>query len=67
MARDFQFSNVVRSLSEPNFRGFTIGNCVSLIHTCTHRIATGWLTWELTGSITWLGARWPSRTCSRRW
>lgn len=52
MARDFQFSNVVRSLSEPNFRGFTIGNCVSLIHTWMHRVATGWLTWELTGSIT---------------
>jgi predicted MFS family arabinose efflux permease len=35
---------------------YTMGNSISLIGTWVQRIATGWLTWQLTGSGLWLGA-----------
>ncbi|MBM9594711.1 MFS transporter [Roseitranquillus sediminis] len=38
-----------------NYGVYTAGNSVSLIGTWVQRIATGWLTWELTGSGVWLG------------
>lgn len=55
MSSGFQFGNVVRTLREPNFGIFVAGNSVSLIGTWMQRIATGWLTWELTQSPAWLG------------
>ncbi len=44
-----------RLFARPNFRRYTIGNSVSLVGTWVQRVALGWLTWELTGSGTWLG------------
>ncbi|HWA19436.1 MAG TPA: MFS transporter [Devosia sp.] len=43
------------ALRNPNFSIYTVGNAVSLIGTWMHRLAAGWLTWELTHSGTWLG------------
>jgi predicted MFS family arabinose efflux permease len=47
--------NIVRVLSHPNFGIYTAGNAVSLTGTWMQRIVTGWLTWDLTQSATWLG------------
>lgn len=46
---------ILRVLRQSNFGIYTAGNAVSLIGTWMQRIAIGWLTWELTGSGTWLG------------
>jgi predicted MFS family arabinose efflux permease len=43
------------ALRNPIFSIYTLGNAVSLIGTWMHRLAAGWLTWELTHSGTWLG------------
>lgn len=53
--RIYQFSNVSRALVHRNFLIYAIGSVFSLTGTWMQRIATGWLTWELTGSATWLG------------
>jgi MFS family permease len=45
----------MRALRNPNYAIYTAGNCVSQIGTWMQRIGVGWLTWELTGSGTWLG------------
>jgi predicted MFS family arabinose efflux permease len=47
--------NILRALRNPNFGVYTAGNAISLIGTWMHRVVTGWLTWELTHSATWLG------------
>lgn len=44
-----------RTLKEPNYHRYIIGNGLSLTGTWMQRIAIGWLTWELTHSPTWLG------------
>ncbi len=49
------FGNVVRALSNRNYRIYTTGNAISLIGTWLQRVAGSWLTWELTHSGTWLG------------
>jgi len=46
---------IARAFSNRNYRIYTSGNAVSLIGTWVQRVATGWLTWELTQSGTWLG------------
>jgi MFS family permease len=38
-----------------HYRNYTCGSVLSLIGTWTHRVALGWLAWELTGSYAWLG------------
>lgn len=38
-----------------DFRRFTVGSGVSLIGLWMQRIGVAWVTWELTGSATWLG------------
>ena len=38
-----------------NYRIYMIGDFVSLIGNWAQRVAIGWLTWQLTGSVTWLG------------
>ncbi|MEM7406810.1 MAG: MFS transporter [Pseudomonadota bacterium] len=43
------------TLEEPNYRRYTFSNAFSLVGTWVQRVAVGWLTWELTGSATWLG------------
>lgn len=37
------------------YRNFTIGSTVSVIGVWLQRVATGWLTWELTETPSWLG------------
>jgi MFS family permease len=49
------FGNIVRVLRHPNFGIYAAGNVVSLIGIWMQRIATGWLTWQLTQSGAWLG------------
>lgn len=49
-------SSLAEVLRTRNYAIYTTGNSVSLIGTWVQRIATGWLTWELTGSGFWLGA-----------
>jgi hypothetical protein len=49
------FTSVTRALRHRDFAIYSAGSAVSLIGTWMQRIATGWLTWELTGSGTWLG------------
>jgi MFS family permease len=49
------FGNIVRVLRHPNFGIYVAGNAVSLIGIWMQRIATGWLTWQLTQSGAWLG------------
>jgi MFS family permease len=44
-----------RAFSSRNYRTYWIGNAPSLVGTWAHRVAVGWLTWELTGSAMWLG------------
>jgi MFS family permease len=38
-----------------HYRNYTCGSVLSLIGTWTHRVALGWLAWQLTGSYAWLG------------
>ena len=38
-----------------NYRIYAFGDFVSLIGNWAQRVAIGWLTWQLTGSVTWLG------------
>ena len=45
----------VRALRNRNFLIYVAGNCFNLTGLWMQRIAIGWLTWELTGSATWLG------------
>lgn len=39
-----------------NFRIYWVGNLTHVITVWINRLAVGWITWELTGSGTWLGA-----------
>lgn len=45
----------VRAMRHRHYRNYTCGSVLSLVGTWTHRVALGWLTWELTGSYGWLG------------
>lgn len=44
-----------RAMRHRDYRRYTIAALSSTIGTWTHRVAVGWLTWELTGSYAWLG------------
>lgn len=55
MPRLAGFSSIVAALRNPNYGLYTAGSGTSLIGTWMQRVATGWLTWELTGSGAWLG------------
>ena len=46
---------ILHTFRHPNFAKYVAGNAVSLIGTWMHRIAVGWLAWELTASPAWLG------------
>lgn len=50
------FSHIGSALAHRNYRIYVSGNAVSLVGLWIQRVATGWLTWELTGSGAWLGA-----------
>jgi MFS family permease len=49
-------NSIKRTLGQRNFRIYLIGSSISLVGTWIHRIAIGWLTWQLTHSFIWLGA-----------
>ncbi|MDX1485472.1 MAG: MFS transporter [Alphaproteobacteria bacterium] len=44
-----------RAMRHRDYRRYSISSLFSSIGTWTHRVAIGWLTWELTGSYAWLG------------
>lgn len=47
--------DIFRSLSYPNFRLHVIGQAISLLGTWMQRIAIGWMVYEMTNSVFWLG------------
>ena len=49
------FGGIGQALGNPVFRLFWASNTVSTIGRWFHRMAVGWLTWELTESTSWLG------------
>ena len=49
------FGGIGRAFRSRNFRIYCSGAIVSLIGFWVHRVAIGWLTWELTESAAWLG------------
>lgn len=49
------FASIARAFRSRNYAIYVAGNSVSLIGTWMHRLANGWLAWELTHSTTWLG------------
>ncbi|MGQ7793615.1 MFS transporter [Faunimonas sp. B44] len=49
------FAAFARTLRNPNYGVYTLGNAISLIGTWVQRVAVGWLAWELTRSGAWLG------------
>ena len=55
MSRLAGFSSIHAALRNRNYGLYTAGSGISLIGTWMQRVATGWLTWELTGSGAWLG------------
>ncbi len=44
-----------RAMRHRDYRNYTIGSVTSLVGTWVHRVALGWLVWEITGSYAWLG------------
>lgn len=49
------FGRILAALRNPSYGIYAAGSGISLIGTWMQRIATGWLTWQLTHSGTWLG------------
>ena len=49
------FGGIGRALSHRDYRRFWAANAASTVGRWLYRMAVGWLTWELTGSTTWLG------------
>lgn len=49
------FAGVVAVLRVAAFRDYSIGSLFSVIGVWLQRVATGWLTWQLTESPSWLG------------
>ena len=55
MADDPGAAQVWRTLRITNFRNYMVGNFISQVGLWTQRVGVQWLTWQLTGSPTWLG------------
>ena len=51
-----RFATIRNTFTNRDFAIYTMGNSISLLGFWVHRLATGWLAWELTGSGFWLGA-----------
>ena len=47
--------SLIALMGHRTYRVYTIGNVISLIGTWMHKVTVGWLTWQLTGSGSWLG------------
>lgn len=56
MIRLSGFARIIQALKLPNYGVYMAGMSVSMVGMWMQRVAVGWLTWELTGSATWLGA-----------
>ncbi|NQV55871.1 MAG: MFS transporter [Rhodospirillales bacterium] len=50
-----QFGGAGRALSHKNYRYYAMGHVAHVHGWWGNRLGIGWLTWELTGSATWLG------------
>lgn len=50
-----RFESFRRVLAYPEYRHYLIASTPNLVSFWMHRIAVGWVMWELTGSATWLG------------
>ena len=55
MAENSGGSAAWRTLKIANFRNYMTGNFISQIGLWTQRVGVQWLTWQLTGSPSWLG------------
>jgi predicted MFS family arabinose efflux permease len=55
LAVNLGLGGITGAFSSRNFRIFWVGNLTHTITVWVNRMALGWLTWELTGSGTWLG------------
>ena len=49
------FGGISQALGKRNYRYYWIGTFVSILGFWVHKLALGWLTWELTSSPFWLG------------
>lgn len=49
------FSGAIAVMRQKSFRDFTIGSTSASLGVWLQRVATGWLTWELTETPSWLG------------
>jgi MFS family permease len=55
MAGSSGFAAIRSALAIPDYRNYTVGNLCSHFGTWVQRVSVQWLTWEMTGSGTWLG------------
>jgi len=55
MIFSYLFGGIARALGTKQYLYFWAGNGISTIGRWTHRVAVGWLTWQLTESEAWLG------------
>jgi MFS family permease len=55
MATQSKFGGIGRALQHRNYRYYWMGGAVSILGFWLHKLALGWLTWELTHSPFWLG------------
>tara|TARA_B100000315_G_C14581961_1_gene590945 strand:- start:2156 stop:3403 length:1248 start_codon:yes stop_codon:yes gene_type:complete len=55
MAAQSRFGGIGRALQHRNYRYYWMGGAVSILGFWLHKLALGWLTWELTHSPLWLG------------
>ncbi len=55
MAGLSDFSSIVGVFGQRNFRIYITGSGVSNVGLWIHKLAVGWLAWQLTGSGSWLG------------
>lgn len=55
MAGNVSLSGISRALAHRDYAIYTYSNTAAMIGEWMQRVGVGWLTWELTGSTTWLG------------
>ena len=55
MATQSKFGGIGRALRHRNYRYYWMGGAVSVLGFWLHKLALGWLTWDLTHSPLWLG------------
>ena len=55
MATQSKLGGIGRALRHRNYRYYWMGGAVSVLGFWLHKLALGWLTWDLTHSPLWLG------------